>query len=271
MDKALCDQVIAIVRQVAAFIQQCRSQWPSLNTEYKGFNDLVSYVDREAEKRITGALSRLLPEAGFLAEENTVAFESRDLIWIVDPLDGTTNYLHGVPCYSVSIALMAAGEVQLGVVHEINLNETFYSWKGSQGAWMNGEKIKVSSVSQLRESLLATGFPYTDFSRLQEYLQMFDYCLRHTHGLRRPGSAAVDLVYTAAGRYDGFFEYGLHAWDVAAGAFLVQQAGGRVSDFNGTSNFIFGKEIIACTSGIYDEFLKVIYHFFGQKSNRAAD
>ncbi len=271
MDKVLCDQVIAIVREAAAFIQQCRSQWPAMNTEYKGFNDLVSFVDRESEKRITDALSRLLPEAGFLAEENTVAFESRDLLWIVDPLDGTTNYLHGVPCYSVSIALMAEQEIQLGVVHEINLNETFYSWKGSHGAWMNGEKIQTSSVSQLKESLIATGFPYTDFSRLQEYMQVFEHCLRHTHGLRRPGSAAVDLVYTAAGRYDGFFEYGLHAWDVAAGAFLVQQAGGRVSDFNGTHHFVFGKEILACAPGIYDEFLKVISCYFQSKKTKAAD
>lgn len=257
MEKSLCDEVIAIAQKAGAFIQQCRKKISVKDIEHKGLNDLVSFVDRESERLIIESLKPLLPDAGFLAEENTVELKQKKFLWIIDPLDGTTNYLHGVPCYSVSIALMENDFPVLGVVHEINLNETFYAWKES-GAYLNGKEISVSNVAHLKNALIATGFPYTNYSRLKEYMQVFDYCMKHTHGLRRPGSAAVDLVYTAAGRYDAFFEYGLNAWDVAAGAFIVQQAGGCVTDFSGKENFIFGKEIVATNSLIYDEFFKVI-------------
>lgn len=257
MEKQLCDEVIAVAHKAGEFIQQNRNNVSTQNIEYKGLNDLVSFVDREAEQLIIEKLKPLLPDAGFLAEENTVKQQHNKYLWIIDPLDGTTNYLHGVPCYSVSIALLENHVPVLGVVHEINLNETFYAWKKSN-AYLNGKEISVSKVTHLKDALIATGFPYTNYSRLKEYMQVFDYCMKHTHGLRRPGSAAVDLAYTAAGRYDAFFEYGLNAWDVAAGAFIVQQAGGCVTDFSGKENYIFGKEILAANSLIYAEFYRVI-------------
>ncbi len=257
MEKQLCEEVIGIARNAGEFIQQSRKNVSTRDIELKGLNDLVSFVDRMAEQLIIEKLKPLLPNAGFLAEENTVEQEQRNFLWIIDPLDGTTNYLHGVPCYSVSIALLENNVPVLGVVHEINLNETFYAWKKSN-AYLNGKEISVSKVAHLKDALIATGFPYTNYSRLKEYMQVFDYCMKHTHGLRRPGSAAVDLVYTATGRYDAFFEYGLNAWDVAAGAFIVQQAGGCVTDFSGKENYIFGKEILATNSLIYDEFYRVI-------------
>lgn len=261
MEKQLCEEVISIARKAGDFIQKSRKDVSSSDIEHKGLNDLVSFVDREAERLIIESLKPLLPDAGFLAEENTVAQQHNNLLWIIDPLDGTTNFLHGVPCYSVSIALMEKNKPVLGVVHELNLDETFYAWKESP-AYMNGKEISVSKVTRLKDALIATGFPYTNYSRLNEYMKVFDYCMKHTHGLRRPGSAAVDLVYTAAGRYDAFFEYGLNAWDVAAGAFIVQQAGGIVSDFSGKDNFVFGREILATNNLIYDEFYKVISGFF---------
>ncbi len=261
MEKQLCEEVIAVARKAGEFIQQSRKKISSHDIEHKGLNDLVSFVDREAEQLIIESLKPLLPDAGFLAEENTVELKKKNFCWIIDPLDGTTNYLHGVPCYSVSIALMEKDKPILGVVHEINLNETFYARKDS-AAFLNGKEISVSNVANLKDALIATGFPYTNYSRLKEYMQVFDYCMKHTHGLRRPGSAAVDLVYTAAGRYDAFFEYGLNAWDVAAGAFIVQQAGGCVTDFSGKENFIFGKEILATNRLIYEEFFKVIAENF---------
>lgn len=261
MEKQLCDEVIAVAHKAGEFIQQNRKNISAQNIEYKGLNDLVSYVDREAERLIIESLKPLLTDAGFLAEENTIEQQQKKFLWIIDPLDGTTNFLHGVPCYSVSIALMENEKTVLGVVHEINLNETFYAWKNS-AAFLNGKEIAVSKIAALKNALIATGFPYTNYSRLKEYMQVFDHCMKHTHGLRRPGSAAVDLVYTAAGRYDAFFEYGLNAWDVAAGAFIVQQAGGFVTDFSGNENFIFGKEILAVNKLLYHEFFNVIEKCF---------
>jgi myo-inositol-1(or 4)-monophosphatase len=261
MDKQLCEEVISVAQKTGAFIQQSRKHLSAKDIELKGLNDLVSFVDREAEKLIVECLRPLLPDAGFLAEENTVEQQQKKLLWIIDPLDGTTNYLHGVPCYSVSIALLDNNKPVLGVVHEINLHETFYAWKDSP-SFLNGKEISVSKVSQLKDALIATGFPYTNYSRLKEYMQVFDYCMKNTHGLRRPGSAAVDLAYTAAGRYDAFFEYGLNAWDVAAGAFIVQQAKGCVTDFSGKENFIFGKEILAANPLIFESFLEVIRKHF---------
>ena len=150
----------------------------------------------------------------------------------------------------------------MGVVFEINLQECFYAWKDG-GAFLNGHQIITSGTENLKDSLLATGFPYDDFNRLEEYIEVFKHFMKTTHGIRRLGSAAVDLAYVAAGRYDGFFEYGLNSWDVAAGAIIVEQAGGIISDFTGKENYIFGKEIIASNSIIFEEFLETINkHFY---------
>ena len=255
--KSLCKEVIGVVKKTGNFIRQERKSFSVSSVEYKGFNDLVSYVDKSAEKQLIEGLGKLLPQAGFIAEENTLSKKGHEYNWIIDPLDGTTNFVHGVPCFCISIALLKNDAIVLGIIYEINLDECFYAYKGG-GAYLNEKKINVSETSALKKSLLATGFPYTDYSRMKEYMEVFDYCMHHTHGLRRLGSAAVDLAYVACGRFEGFYEYGLNAWDVAAGAFIVEEAGGMASDFSGGNNYVFGKEIIATNKNIFDEFLGVV-------------
>ena len=164
----------------------------------------------------------------------------------------------------ISNNLKKNDEVVLGGIYEINAKESFYAWKNSP-AYLNGKAIQVSAVSKLKDSLLATGFPYYDYSRLNEYIELFKYYMQHTHGIRRLGSAAADLAYVACGRLDGFYEYGLKPWDVAAGIFIVQQAGGKISDFKGENNYLFGAEIVASNELIFDEFAdSVKKHFTAQ-------
>jgi len=253
----ICTRARVVVAKSVDFIRQQSQQFDSSSVENKGFNDLVSYVDKTSEKMLVDGLSAILPGCGFITEENTAGSSGERLKWIIDPLDGTTNFVHGVPCYCVSVALMDHDELVMGIIHEVNLDECFYSWIGTD-AFLNGKKINVSSRKTLSESLIVTGFPYTNFSRLKEYMEIFDFCMKNTHGIRRPGSAAVDLAYVACGRYEAFYEYGLNSWDVAAGAFIVEQAGGKVSDFSGGTDSVFGKEIIAANAFVYDEFLQVV-------------
>jgi len=221
----------------------------------KGKHDYVTYVDRECERRLVAGLSKILPESGFIAEENP-ALKPGEYTWVVDPLDGTTNFIHRVPLYCISIGLMHGDETIMGVVYEPNQRECFFTWKNAP-AYLNGRVIQVSATNSINASLFATGFPYYDYSRLDDYLAIFRYLLQNSAGARRLGSAAADLAYVACGRYDGFYEYGLRPWDVTAGGLLVQNAGGTVSDFRGKENFIFGKQIIATNKAIYSEFLKL--------------
>lgn len=245
-----------LVLEVGEFIRQESEQFSKSDIEHKGFNDLVSYVDKEAEKKLVEGCARILPEAGFIAEEGTSDKTGDTFNWVIDPLDGTTNFTHGLPIYSISLALLKEGLIVMGLVYEICRDECFYAIEGSQ-AFMNDQPISVSSVEKLSGSLLATGFPYYEFDRMQRYLSILNDFMQSTHGLRRMGSAAVDLAYVACGRFEGFFEYNLNAWDVAAGAFIVQQAGGKVTDFKNGSDYIFGREILA-TCHIHDEMLEVI-------------
>lgn len=211
----------------------------------KGLNQLVSFVDVESEKMLVAKLSLLRPDAGFITEENTAPEAGLNhTVWIIDPLDGTTNFLHGLQIFSISIALMEQGRVVAGVVHIPALNETFSAAEG-HGAQLNGSPIRTSTAKDLRNSLIATGFPYYEFQQTEAYLQLLGELMRGTHGLRRMGSAAIDLAYTACGRFDAFYETGLNAWDVAAGALIVQEAGGMVTDFKKTDQYIFGKQIVA--------------------------
>jgi myo-inositol-1(or 4)-monophosphatase len=219
--------------------------------ELKGLNDLVSYVDKTAEEQLVANLSKLIPGAGFTTEEDTVNTTGQTYNWIIDPLDGTTNFIHGVPTYSISIALYEEDKPVLGIVYEINRAEMFYSYKNGP-AFLNNKEIRVSERSSLSESLLATGFPYYQFDKQPQYMQLLSELMQKTHGLRRIGSAAVDLAYVACGRFDAFFEYNLNSYDVAGGAYLVQQAGGRVMNFSGGDEFIGQREILA-TNGLLDE------------------
>ncbi|MBN7814264.1 inositol monophosphatase family protein [Algoriphagus pacificus] len=253
----LLEETQEIAKQVGAFIRKERQHFDVEKVEHKGFNDLVSYVDKEAEKKIVAALSKILPGAGFITEEGTNTTRADRYNWVIDPLDGTTNFIHGVPVFAVSIALIDGEEVILGVVYEVNRHECFYAMKGG-GAFCNDTKIKVSPAPDLSASLIATGFPYYNFELIDKYLAALKSMMQKTHGLRRFGSAATDLCYVASGRIEGFFEYNLNSYDVAAGALIVQEAGGAVTDFSGGNNFVFGREIIASNGRIQEEFSKEI-------------
>ena len=184
-------------------------------------------------------------------------------MWIVDPLDGTTNYIHGLHPFFFFIALMENDELVLGVVYEISLDELFYAWKDSS-AFLNGKEIKVATASHSENTLIGTGFPYYNFERVNDYIAAMKELMKETRGLRRMGSAAVDLSYVASGRFDAFFEHALHAWDVAAGVFILQQAGGRVTDFNGGDNWLFGGEMIAASENYFPAFYKIIHNHLGE-------
>ncbi len=252
----LLQKTINIVYEVGSFIRAEREKFSLSQIEYKGQNDLVSYVDKEAEKSIVEGLAKVLPEAGFITEEKTINKNGETYNWIVDPLDGTTNFIHGLPVFSTCVALQKNDEIVLGVVYEINKDECFYAMKGG-GAFCNGKSIHVTEASAINESLFATGFPIHNFEKLDDYLAILNALMKNSHGLRRMGSAAVDLAYVACGRYEGYFEYNLNPWDVAAGTLIVQEAGGKVTDFSGGENYVFGKEMVA-GNAVHPELLKVI-------------
>ncbi|HET8859843.1 inositol monophosphatase family protein [Marivirga sp.] len=250
-------EAIKLVKEVGEFIRAESKNFNTDQVEHKGFNDLVSYVDKEAEKRLVLGLGEILPESGFIAEEGTSNKKGAEYNWIIDPLDGTTNFVHGLPVFSISVALQQNDEIVSGIVLEINRDECFEAVKG-ESSKLNGKFISVSKNIDLSQSLIATGFPYNDFEKMDDYLEILKHLMKNSHGLRRFGSAAVDLAYVACGRYEAYFEYNLNAWDVAAGAFIVQQAGGKVSRFNGDNDYIFGREIVSCSPDVYKELLTIL-------------
>ena len=232
--------------------------------EEKSSNNFVTWVDKTSEIKLLKGLREILPGSGFIGEENTQGNHKADYTWIVDPLDGTTNFIHNIPLYCISIGLMHKDEIIVGVIYEINSKECFYAWKGG-GAYLNGRRIAVSDTKSVKDALLATGFPYYDYGRLDEYLELFKHLMQHSHGLRRLGSAAADLAWVACGRFDAFYEYGLSPWDVAAGILLVKEAGGKVSDFKGGDNYLFGGEIIVANNHIFKELADIVSTFFMEK------
>ena len=255
--KNITDQVKELARVTGKFILSEWNQLTSENVESKGLHDFVTYVDMESEKKLVDGLKEILPEAGFIVEEETISKKGEVYNWIVDPLDGTTNYIHGITPFAISIALSRNDEIIMGVVYELGFDEMFYAWEGSP-AYMNGSEISVSKVRSLEESIIATGFPYNDFTRLNPFLQSLEHFMRSSHGIRRFGSAATDLCYTACGRFEAFYEYSLKPWDVAAGSFIVRQAGGKVSDFSGGNDYLYNQEMVAANPQVFDEFLKNI-------------
>ncbi|MDP4239145.1 MAG: inositol monophosphatase family protein [Bacteroidota bacterium] len=256
----LCLFTCDVARASGKFMAEERKSFDDSRIENKGLHDLVSYVDKESEKRIIAALQVLLPESGFIAEEGTCSKHGERYNWVIDPLDGTTNYIQGVPVYAVSIGLLDGDKLVLGVVYEVGRDECFYAWKDG-GAYLNGNPIRVSERNDIQDALLATGFPYNDFSKLEEYLEFLKWTMTSARGVRRLGSAATDLAYVACGRFDAFWEYDLKPWDVAAGALIVTEAGGVVSDYRGGGNFLFGKEIIASNLLLKKLFLDKITEF----------
>lgn len=261
----LCFQVQEIARAAGEFIRIERKKITVADVELKSVASLVTYVDKTSEALIVAALKELVPNSGFVAEEGTAESHNEPFTWFIDPLDGTTNYIHGIAPHSLSIALMEGKELVLGVVYEIGADEMFYAWKGSP-AYLNGSEIKVSATSKAEDTLIATGFPYYDFEKTELYLNALRHLMKTTRGIRRLGSAAVDLAYVAAGRFNAFYEHALHAWDVAAGGFILQQAGGKVCDFNGGENWLFGGEMVAASENFFGEFYGIIHQYLGNKS-----
>jgi myo-inositol-1(or 4)-monophosphatase len=228
--KQICFDAIEIIKATGNYISDEMQSFDKKKVESKGVHDFVSFVDKTAEKTLVKGLSEVFPEAGYIAEEQTVAQTNAQFKWVIDPLDGTTNFIHGLMPFAISVALMDEQEVVLGIVYEISRDEVFYTWKGEK-AYLNGNEIRVTDAPKVKDSLIATGFPYYDYDRLPQFMKTLDFFMQNSHGLRRLGSAATDLAYVACGRFDAFYEYSLSPWDVAAGAFLVQQAGGKVCDF----------------------------------------
>lgn len=257
----LCSKVIAVTRLTGNFIRKEAMAFDANAIEYKGLNDMVSYVDKNAEKQLVKNLSKILPGSGFITEEDTENVTDKTYTWIIDPLDGTTNFIHGIPTYSVSIALYEENMPVIGVVYEINRGEMFFTFKGG-AAYLNNKEIHVSRNSNLSQSLLATGFPYYQFDKQPQYMELFTEMMQKCHGLRRIGSAAVDLAYVACGRFDAYFEYNLNSYDVAAGAYLVQQAGGNVMNFAGGDEFLVTREMLATNGKVTDEILATIKKYF---------
>jgi myo-inositol-1(or 4)-monophosphatase len=260
----ICLEVQKIARTAGEFCKNERSKLTQDDIETKSTASFVTYVDKTSERMIVDALRCLLPEAGFVTEEGTADYSGEPFTWFIDPLDGTTNYIHGLFPFSVSIGLAAAGRMVTGVVYEVGQNEMFYAWEGSK-AFLNGKEISVKKSVRSEDALIGTGFPYYGFDQVNSYLDCMKELMKRSRGLRRMGSAAVDLSYVAAGRFDGFFEHALHAWDVAAGAFILRQAGGIATDFNGGDNWLFGGEIIAASQNYFPEFYSIVNRHLGEK------
>lgn len=255
--QSLTLQVVDIAKEAGNVIRNNIKNIDSHNIETKGLNDFVTDIDKVCEQEIVKRLEKLLPDSGFITEEGTSEKIGKEYNWIIDPLDGTTNFIHGFfPC-AVSIGLKQNDEIILGVVYEVGLDECFYAWKNG-GAWLNEKQIKVSNKSALKNALLATGFPYHEFKPLDKYIDLLKHLTKNTQGIRRLGSAATDMAYVACGRFDGFYEYNLKSYDVAAGVILVYEAGGKICDFSGGNDYLFGKEIVATNTGIFSEFSSVV-------------
>jgi myo-inositol-1(or 4)-monophosphatase len=258
--KIICRKTESAVSETGMFIKKESEKFDISRAESKGLHDFVSYVDKESEKMLVERLGNILPEAGFIAEEGTSSKKGKEYCWVIDPLDGTTNFVHGFHPYAISVGLTKDEEPVAGVVHEVGGNETFTAWLGG-GAWLNGKRIYVSSAEKVSDSLIATGLPYNNFSRLDKYMACLTYFCRVSHGIRRFGSAAVDLSYVACGKFEAFYEYDLKPWDVAAGIIILREAGGKISDFSGKENNLTGSEIVAANRFVFPEFLEIVSKF----------
>ena len=255
--ESTCQEAIILIKKTGRFIKDKLNTRDGISIETKSLHNYVTNIDKAAEEMLVKGLRKILPGSGFIAEEGTSTFRDETYNWVIDPIDGTTNFIHGLPPFAVSVALMEKDELIIGVIYEIGLDECFYAWKGSP-AFLNNKEIRVSNTSKIKDSLIATGFPYTEFKHLDRFMETMHFFMLNSHGLRRLGSAATDIAYVACGRFEGFYEYGLNPWDVAAGILILKQAGGKISDFKGGSDYLFGGEIIATNSAVYDEFAEIV-------------
>lgn len=247
---------IKAARRAGDIILRYSDRLDRINIERKGPSDFVSEVDHMAESEIIDILHAAYPDHAILAEESGLQGEG-EYKWVIDPLDGTTNYLHGFPHYAVSIALMYKGELDQGVVYDPIRNELFTASRG-KGATLNSRRIRVSNVHRMQNALISTGFPFKAIHRIDEWTEVFRGVLPRTSGVRRTGSAALDLAHVAAGRFDGFWEMDLSIWDIAAGCLLVQEAGGLIADFDGGQNHLSTGDVVAANSNLFGELLDIV-------------
>jgi myo-inositol-1(or 4)-monophosphatase len=252
----MLNTAIKAARRAGSVIGRASLDLGQIKVSVKQQNDFVTEVDRAAEAAIIDTLREVYPTHAILAEESGPSGDS-EYLWIIDPLDGTTNFIHGFPQYAVSIALAHKGVLAHAAIFDINRNELFTASKGA-GAFLNDKRIRVSKCAKLDEALLGTGFPYRMFDHVDPYLAIFKEMTRRCAGVRRPGSASLDLAWLAAGRIDGFWEFGLAPWDMAAGALLIQEAGGLVSDLSGEGNYLMTGNIVGGTPKVFAQLLQAI-------------
>ena len=250
---------VKAARTAGSIINRAALDLEVLKVGVKGPNDFVSEVDRKAEEAIIGTLLEAYPGHGILAEESgrEHGAKNSEYVWIIDPLDGTTNFLHGFPVYAVSIALAHRGQVQQAVVYDPTRNDLFFASKG-RGAFLNDRRLRVSKRTRLSDALIGTGFPFRKGDNFKRYVKMFEEVMQSCAGLRRPGAAALDLCYVAAGYYDGFFETGLQPWDAAAGSLIITEAGGLIGNFTGESDFLYQREAVAGNPKIYGQLVQLL-------------
>jgi myo-inositol-1(or 4)-monophosphatase len=234
----------------------------NFSVDYKGKNDLVTEADVKAEKEILSVIGKEFPDDHILAEESSVEqVMPEGRTWLIDPIDGTTNFAHGFPVYCVSIGLWENREPKMGLVLEVSRGECFTAIKDA-GAYLNGNPISVSKLTNPADALVGTGFPYNDLSLVDHYLQFFRMLMSNIQGVRRPGAASYDLCCVACGRFEGFYEYALNPWDVGAAALIVQEAGGKVTDWSGGNDWLFGKRIVAGNPALHAFLLDEIANYF---------
>ena len=255
----MLNTAIKAARTAGSIINRAALDLEVLKVGSKGPNDYVSEVDQAAEDAIIRTLLEAYPGHGILAEESGREHGAKDsdYVWIIDPLDGTTNFLHGFPVYAVSIALAFRGQVQQAVVYDPTRNDMFYASKG-RGAFLNDRRLRVSRRTRISDALIGTGFPFRKGDNFKRYVKMFEEVMQSCAGLRRPGAAALDLCYVAAGYYDGFFETGLNPWDAAAGSLMITEAGGLVGNFTGESDFLYQREIVAGNPKVYGQMVQIL-------------
>lgn len=254
---ALTEKVRELAVETGAFIREERKKFNRTSVEKKHAHDYVSYVDKESERRIVSRLKDLLPEAGFIAEEGSGSLNDETYCWLVDPLDGTTNFIHDNAPYCVSIALRNREEYLIGVVYEICRNECFWTYKGAP-SFLNGNEIHVSSVADPDDAFLALGSPYNVYDYKPTAVKLVDRCYGQVAGLRLLGAAAAEMCYVAAGRFEARIEAYLGPWDIAAGSLIVQNAGGKVTDFKGGDTYVSGHQVLASNGKIHDYLLEII-------------
>lgn len=247
---------VKAARLAGKIIVRAQDNLENLSVTEKGQNDYVTKIDKQAEEAIIDMIKKAYPDHGILGEESGEIDSHAETIWIIDPLDGTTNFIHGFPQYCVSIGIKDKGKVCHGVVYDPVRDELFTASRG-RGAQMNGKRLRVSNLEKLDTALLGTGFPFREFGFLEEYLDLFKALMPSCAGIRRAGAAALDLAYVAAGRLDGFWEFGLKPWDLAAGALLVQEAGGWITTLDGDTEFLHGNSILAASPKIHHQMMSL--------------